>query len=139
MAKDSRREQSIDELKMAIARSRDQATRDLRAFRREIDIPRKIKRSFQRQTGAWITAAVVVGALLIVLPARRKVVKVEAKAPKRGKDPKGKKILEAGFALGALRFAATLLKPVVISFVTKKMRGYMGDAHSPPRKHHSVI
>lgn len=139
MAEDSRREQSPDELKMQIARSRDQLARDLRTFRREIDIPRKIKRSFQRQTGAWITAAVVVGALLIMLPARRKVVEVEAKAPKFGKDPKGGKILEAGFALGALRFAATLLKPVVVSFVTKKMRGYMGDAQSPPRKHSSVI
>jgi hypothetical protein len=111
---------------MEIGRSRDRLTRDLRTFRREIDIPRKIKRSFQRQTGAWITAAVVVGTLLILLPARKKVVKVEPKVPKR-KDPKGEKILEAGFALGALRFAATLLKPVVVSFVTKKMRGYMGD------------
>ena len=130
MAKESGREQSIDELKMEIARSRDHMTRDLRVFRREIDIPRKIKKSFQRQTGVWITAAVAVGVLLIVLPARKKVVQVEAKAPKR-KDAKGQKILEAGFAMGALRFAATLLKPVVISFVTRKLRGYAD--HSPPR------
>jgi len=101
-------------------------SRDLRVFRREIDIPRRIKRSFQRQTGAWITAAVVVGALLIVLPARRKVVEVEAK-PRKGKQPK---LLEAGFALGALKFAATLLKPMIVSFVTKKMRGYTADSYS---------
>src|SRR4029079_8490657 len=101
MAENSRREQSPDELKMEIARSRDRLTRDLRTFRRDIDIPRKIKRSFQQQTGVWITAAVVVGALLIVLPARRKIVKVEAKGVRRGKNSKGR-VVEAGFALGAL-------------------------------------
>ena len=132
MAKQSRREQSLDELKVEIARSRDRLTRDLRTFRQDIDIPRRIKRSFRQQPGTWITAAVVVGALLIMLPARKKVIEVEAKAPRRRKDSKGK-ILQAGFALGALRFAATLLKPVVVSFVTRKLRGYMGDAHSPPR------
>src|SRR3954451_21547834 len=123
MAKEPQHEQSADELKIEIARSRDRVSRDLRVFRREIDIPRRIKRSFQRQTGAWVTAAVVVGVLLIVLPARRKVVEVKTKTPKE-KDSKGKgKILEAGFALGALKFAATLLRPMVVSFVTRKMRG----------------
>lgn len=127
MAKEPRREQSFDELKIEIARSRDRMSRDLRVFRREIDIPRRVKRSFQRQTGVWITAAVVVGALLIVLPARRKVVEVEAKPRKKGKRPK---LVEAGFALGALKFAATLLKPMIISFVTRKMKGYTAGPYS---------
>src|SRR3954462_12809380 len=127
MAKEPRREQSFDELKIEIARSRDRMSRDLRVFRREIDIPRRVKRSFQRQTGVWITAAVVVGALLIVLPARRKVVQVDARPRKKGKQPK---LVEAGFALGALKFAATLLKPMIISFVTKKMKGYTGGSYS---------
>src|SRR4051812_9601841 len=109
MAKEPRREQSADELKMEIARSRDRMARDLRVFRREIDIPRRIKRSFQRQTAAWVTAAVVVGALLIVLPARRKVIKVKAK-PRKGDDG-SEKIMEAGFALTAAKFAATILRP----------------------------
>jgi hypothetical protein len=138
MAKESRPEQSPDDLKLEIARSRDRLTRDLRVFRQEIDIPRKIKRSFQRQTAAWITAAVVVGALLILLPARRKVIKVEAKPRKGGKDSKGK-LLEAGFAVGALKFAATVLKPVVVSFVTKKMRGYATHVHPPPPRPRSRI
>ena len=116
MAKEPRRKQSIEELKVEIARSRDHFTRDLRVFRREIDIPRKIKRSFQRQTGAWITAALVVGTLLILLPARRKVVKVDPKIQTGRKT----KVLEAGVALGALKFAATVLRPVITSFITKK-------------------
>lgn len=137
MAKESRREQSPDELKMEIARSRDRMTRDLRTFRRDIDIPRRVKRSFRQRPGTWVTAAVMVGALVIMLPARKKVVEVEAKPPKRRKGSKG--ILEAGFALGAFRFAATLLKPVVVSFVTRKLRGYADGFHTPPRKHRSVI
>ncbi|HJT81590.1 MAG TPA: hypothetical protein VJ719_10365 [Chthoniobacterales bacterium] len=139
MAKESRREQSADELKVEIARSRDRLTRDLRAFRRDIDIPRRIKRSFRQQPAPWITAAVAVGVLLIMLPARRKVVEVEAKPAKRKKVPKGGKILEAGFVIGALRFAATLLKPMVVSFVTRKLRGFVADSHASPRKYRSVI
>ena len=123
MAKEPRRQQSPDdELKAEIAHSRDRLVRDLRVFRREIDIPAKIKRSFQRQTAAWITAAVVVGALLIMLPARRKKVYVEPKKKSRN----GKNLAEAGFALAAAKFAASVLKPVVISYVTKKIRGYAG-------------
>ena len=129
MAKDPGREQSADDLKLDIARSRDQFVRDLRVFRREIDIPRRIRSSFQRQTAVWITAAVVLGAVLILLPARRKTVYVGPKVRARGKGKA--KVLEAGFALGALKFAATMLKPVVVSFLTKKMHGYMGV----PRDH----
>ena len=114
MAKEPGREQSPDELKLEIARSRDRMTRDLRVFRQESDIPRKIQRSFQRQTAAWITAAVVVGALLIVLPARRRVIEVEAKPPRHGKRSNGK-LLEAGFALGALRFAATVTMAALLT------------------------
>lgn len=128
MAKEPRRKQSVQELKVEIARSRDQFTRDLRGFRREIDIPRKIKRSFQRQTAAWLTAAVVVGAILILLPARRKVVKVE---PKIKTGSKGK-VVEAGFALAALKFAATVLRPVITSFITKKMNAFVNHP-APPR------
>ena len=126
MAKKPGRQQSPNELRADIARSRDRFARDLRVFRREIDIPRKIKRSFQRQTAVWIGAAVVVGALLIMLPARRKVVKVEAKPPKKGKNGKNK-VVEAGFLLGVLKFAATVLKPVVVSYVTRKMKTYAGE------------
>jgi hypothetical protein len=126
MAKEPGRQQPPDKLKAEIAHSRDRLVRDLRVFRKEIDIPAKIKRSFQRQTAAWITAAVVVGVLVIMLPARRKKIYVEAKKKKSGKD--SDKLVEAGFALGALKFAATVLKPVLVSYVSKKMRGYTGGS-----------
>jgi hypothetical protein len=126
MAKEPRRDKPTDELKVEMARSRDRVARDLRALRHELDFPRKIRRSFQRQTGAWITAAVVIGTLLVVLPARRKKVYIEPKSKRGSKN----KIVEAGFALGALKFAATLLRPIVVAFVTKKIRGYAGEPQS---------
>jgi hypothetical protein len=132
MAKEPRRKQSLEEMKVEIARSRDRFTRDLRVFRREIDIPRKIKRSFQNQTAVWVTAAVVVGAILILLPARRKVVKVEPKVKTGGKS-KGK-VLEAGFALAAAKFAATVLRPVITSFITKKMNAFVAAPNRPARE-----
>ena len=131
MAKEPRRQQSIDELKVEIARSRDRFTRDLRVFRREIDIPRKIKRSFQRQTAAWITAAVVIGAILIWLPARRRVVKIEPTI-KSGRKSRGK-VLEAGAALAAMKFAATILRPVITSFITKKVNAFVNQSAPPTR------
>ena len=138
MAKESRREQSAPELKAEIARSRDRLARDLRVFRREIDIPRKIKRSFQQHTVAWVAAAVVVGALLIVLPARRKTVYVRPKKSKSGKRSQGK-LLEAGAALGVAKFAASALKPVIISFITTKVRGYVGDSQMHRAQKHRVF
>src|SRR5437868_10317949 len=138
MAKEPRRQQSPGELKADIARSRDQFARDLRVFRREIDFPRKIKRSFQRQTAAWITAAVVVGALLIVLPARRKKVYIEPKLPGRRKDSKGK-VIEAGFALGVLKFAFNVLKPTLVSFITKKMHGMANKPARPAARTRTLI
>jgi len=137
MDKQPRREQS-SELKADIARSRDQFVRDLRVFRREIDIPRKIKRSFQQQPAAWITAAVVVGALIIFIPARRKTVYVEPKDSKGGKGSKHR-ILEAGFALGAMKFGFNVLKPVLVSFITRKVRGFMDDSYTPPPRKRTLI
>jgi hypothetical protein len=133
MAKEPRREQSADDLKIELARSRDRITRDLRVFRREIDIPRRIKRSFQRQTAAWVTAAVVVGAIVILLPARRKVVHVEPEIEVRRKGSKNK-LLETGFALTALKFAFTVLRPALVSFITKKVQGFAsGGGSDVPR------
>jgi hypothetical protein len=138
MAKEPRREQSSPELKAEIARSRDRFARDLRVFRREIDIPRRIKRSFQHQTVAWVAAAVVVGALVVFLAPRRRTIHIDPKFPKGRKKSEGK-LVEAGFALGALKFAASVLRPVVISFITKKMRGYANDGQPRAARKHSFF
>jgi hypothetical protein len=127
MAKEPGQEKSLHELRQEIAHSRDRLARDLGGLRYELDFPLKFRKSFQRQTVVWITAAVVVGVIFAVMPARTKKVQVKAKAKTDGEEAK-KGILGAGLAMGALRLAATLLKPAVMSFVSKKMGGYAADA-----------
>jgi hypothetical protein len=120
MAKDTGQEKSLHELRQEVAHSRDRLARDLSGLRYELDFPLKFRQSFQRQTVLWITAAVVIGVVFAVMPARTK--KLPTKAKTRS-DPK-EGILGAGLALGALKLAVTLLKPAVTNFISKKMSGY---------------
>ena len=121
MARQSRRNNS--ELKEDIALSRVRLARDLRGVRGELDLPRKVRRSFRRQPVPWIAGAVGVGLFLVLMSRRKKKVYVDAKS----RTTSGTKLLEAGFVLGALRIAATLLKPVIISFVSRKLGSYAGE------------
>jgi hypothetical protein len=107
---------------MEIEESRQRLTREVRDLRYDIDIPARIRRSFQQQTTSWIVAAVAVGAALVVLPQMRKTIYVDAGSGGKRKS----KILETGVLLGAVRIAATLLKPVVIRFIQNKMTGGNG-------------
>ena len=49
MAEKSRRNESIDELKAEIDRSRAQLARNLRGLRYDLDFPAKFRRSFRKQ------------------------------------------------------------------------------------------
>ena len=121
MAKKPGRNDATDELRADLVGSRERLGRDLRGLRYELDFRRKIKRSFQQQTLAWITAIAVVGTLLVLLPARKKKIYIDAKTG----DKRKKQMLEAGFALGAVKIAVTLLKPTITSFLKAKMDSYM--------------
>ena len=126
MAKEPGQEKSLHQLRQEIAHSRDRLARDLSGLRYELDFPLKFRKSFQRQTVVWITAAVVIGVVLAVMPARTRKVQVRAKP--RGKSGPKEEILGAGLAIGAMRLAATLLKPVVMNFISKKVSGYAAGA-----------
>jgi hypothetical protein len=120
MAKDPGQENSLHRLRQEVAHSRDRLARDLSGLRYELDFPLKFRKSFQRQTVVWITAAVVLGVVFAVMPARTKKLGMKAKTRS---DPK-EGILGAGLALGALKLAVTLLRPAVTNFISKKMSGY---------------
>jgi hypothetical protein len=114
-------------IKSDIALSRDRLGRELGGLRYELDFPRKLKNSFRDQTGIWIGAIAVVGLLIAVAPARTKKVYVSPKnSSKRG-------LLEAGALVGVLKFAATLLRPALIKFVTSKISGYPSRRSRVPR------
>lgn len=125
MAKEPGQEKSLHQLRQEIAHSRDRLARDLSGLRYELDFPLKFRKSFQRQTVLWITAAIVVGVVFAVMPARTKKVYVKGKANGKAKGEEQKKgLIGAGLAVGALRLAATLLKPALMNFAAKKMGGY---------------
>jgi len=124
MARNSGRNNS--ELKEEIARSRARVTRDLRGLRDELDFPKRIRRSFRRQPVPWIAVTALAGFFLVLHFTRKK--KVIVNAAKASKT--GTKLLEAGFVLGALRIAATLLKPVIVNFVSKKLGSYANSGRS---------
>lgn len=123
MAKEPGQEKSLHQLRQEIAHSRDRLARDLGGLRYELDFPLKFRKSFQRQTVVWITAAVVIGIVFAVMPGRTRKVQINTRTKSRGEEQK-KGILGAGLAVGALRLAATLLKPAVTQFISKKVRGY---------------
>ena len=125
MAENSRPNKSIDQLKAEIELSRERVARDLSGLRHELDFPAKFRRSFREQTVSWITAAAAVGALIASAPMRRKKIYVDAKSTRKTQ----KNLVETGFALAALKLAASLARPVIVEFVKNRLTGFAGKSH----------
>jgi hypothetical protein len=121
---------SKEDLTQEIARSREDLERQLGRVREEADFPQKIRRSVRREPVPWIIGAVAVGLIITGIVTRKKKVVVDM--PRRGTKTKGA-LLETGFMLGALRIAASLLKPMVVKFVEKKFGPYSSGARSGPK------
>src|SRR2546423_15511376 len=117
------------ELSEQIARSREDLSLRVNRVREEVDLPRKIRRSVRREPVPWIVGAIAVGLLVMAVVTRKKKVYIDAKGGTKSKHA----LLEAGFVLGALRIAASLLKPVVMNFVEKKFGSYSGRGRSDPK------
>jgi hypothetical protein len=124
MAKNSEHNKSAAELIDEIERSRQRVSRNLASMRDELNLPRKIQRSFRRQPAAWMLAAITLGLVLSGISTRKKKVHVDVK---KGARPKNQ-LLEAGFLLGALKVAATVFKPGIVPFLQQKVRGFSGRA-----------
>lgn len=120
----------MNEIKQRIERSRFDLGRDLDGLRYELDIPLKIKKSFQRKTVLWIAGAVVLGLMFTVGSGRKKKIYVDAK----GKRKKGaEQLAETGLLLTGVKFATSVLKPVLVNYVVQRMKNHSGAA-PPPRK-----
>ena len=108
--------ESINELKTEIAASRQRLSRELQGLRYELDFPAKFRRSFQKQTGSWISAAAAVGALIALAPMRKKKVYVDARSRRKG----DKKLMQTGLAMAALKLVGNLARPLVMEFVKNR-------------------
>jgi hypothetical protein len=123
MAEKSGRNKSTDELRTEIARSRERVGCDLRGLRYELDFPAKLHRSFRERTVSWLAAATAVGALIVLLPTRKKKMYVDLKSGRKA----NKKLVETGFALGALKIGASLVRPAIVELVKKRLTGVVGQ------------
>jgi hypothetical protein len=130
MAEKPGRNKSTNELREEIDRSRERVARDLRGVRYELDLPAKLRRSFREQTVSWITAAAAVGALIAFAPMRKKKVYVDAESGRKTK----RKLIETGFALGALKIAASFVRPAVVEFLKNRLIGVAGQSHQSRRQ-----
>ena len=129
MAKEHRPEKSLHDLRQEIAHSRDRLGRDLSGLGYELNFPLKFKKSFQRHSKTWGAAAVLLGLLLSVRTGGKRKDVIErggAHAQKKKGEEQKKGMLAAGLAMGGLRFAATMLRPMVVSYLTKRMGSYAG-------------
>jgi hypothetical protein len=122
MAEKSGHDRSTDELRAEIASSRERVSRDLRGLHYELDFPAKFRRSFREQTVSWISAAAAVGALIALAPMRKKKIYVDAKSGDKTK----KKLVETGFALAALKIAASLVRPAIVELVKNRLTDFAG-------------
>lgn len=134
MAKEPRHEKSTAELTQQIADSRDRLARDLGGLRYELDFPLKFRKSFQRHAGIWISAAVVGGVVATARGATKTKIVYRSHFGKSDEQKKGeeqkKGLLQAGLAMGVLKFGATMLRPVIMSMITKKIGSYAGGPAS---------
>ena len=113
MGEKSERNKSTDELRTKIARSRERVDCDLRGLHYELDFPAKLQRSFRERTVSWLAASTAVGTLMVLLLTRKKKIYVD---PKSGRKA-NKKLVESGFALGALKIGASLVRPAMVELV----------------------
>jgi hypothetical protein len=118
------------ELKTEIARSRDDLATRLNRVRDEMDFPKKIRRSVKREPVPWIVGAIAVGLIITGIVTRNRKVIVDV--ARKGTKTKSA-LLETGFVLGALRIAATLLKPMVMKFVERKFGSYAARSRTGPK------
>ncbi|PYI97035.1 MAG: hypothetical protein DME98_09745 [Verrucomicrobia bacterium] len=122
MAEKSGRNKSIEELTAEITQSRERVARDLRGLQYELDLPAKFRRSFREQTVSWLSAAAAVGAVIALAPMRKKKIYVDAKGGRKSQ----KKLVETGLALGVLKIAANLVRPVIVEFVKNRLTDFGG-------------
>jgi hypothetical protein len=120
---------SAKELREEIARSREDVERRLSRVREEADIPRKIRRSVQREPVPWIVGAIALGLIVTAVLTRKRKVYVTPKGATKSKSG----LLEAGFLLGVARILAGFAKPFVVSFLEKQL-GSHGLRDRPNKK-----
>ena len=96
-----------------LERARAQMSAHSEGARAHTDMGGKLRDGFNRHRGAWLGGAALVG--LALVPRPKKIV-VSKRDGKRMKEA-GK----AGFALGAVKLALDIAKPLILAWATKRV------------------
>ncbi len=134
MAEKSGSDQSNAELRRRIASSRAELVRDVGGLEYELNLPLKIKKSFQRNTVYWVGSALALGLVIALLRARTQKVYLSAAGKKVRGGGGGGRLLEGGLILSAIRVAGPLLQPVIMGFVAKQVAKKFGPPPPAPRR-----
>ena len=129
MGDKSKGNKSTDQLRATIARSRERVDCDLRGLHYELDFPAKLRRSYRERTISWLAASTAVGALMVLLLTRRKKIYVAPKSSRKA----NKDLVETGFALGALKIGASLVRPAIVELVKNRLTGVSGHSRARSR------
>jgi hypothetical protein len=121
MAKTDGNHSSPAELRKEAARSREELSRTVSRLGEELNLPRKIQRSFQRQPVIWIALLGAAGLGTVLFLTRKK--NTAAREPRKS-APARSNLVQAGFVLGVLRITANLLKPHLEAFLSRKIDAY---------------
>ena len=126
MAHDARKAALI----AALDRARSQLAVNAGALRDDLDVSRRARRSFARNTVAWLGGGALVGVLLAKLPARTKKIAVDG----MGRKHKGEgTAVKAGLLLGGLKIAFDLAKPMLLKWAGTRVADYIAhhrqDSH----------
>jgi hypothetical protein len=85
----------------------------------ELDFPAKLQRSYREQTVSWLAASMVVGTLMVLLLMRKKKIYFDQESGRKV----NKKLVETGFALGALKIGASLVRPAIVELIKSRLMG----------------
>jgi hypothetical protein len=129
MGEKSKSNKSTDELRTKIACSRERVGCDLRGLHYELDFPAKLKRSYRERTASWLAASTAVGALMVLRLLRKKKIYVD---PKSGRKA-NMKLVETGFAVGALKIGASLVRAAIVELVKNRLTGVSGHPRARSR------
>lgn len=116
------------ELTAELARARRRLGENLRALRRDLDFPTRVKNAVFKHPRAWAGGAALIGVLVARLPARKKKVAVSKKNTEAQIVGAGK----AGLLLGALKIAFDLSRPVITKWASQRVADYMDGTKKSP-------
>ena len=126
MAHDARKAALI----AALDRARSQLAVNAGALRDDMDVGRRARRSFARNSVAWLGGAALFGLLLAKIPARTKKVALNW----RGRKAEVREsAVKAGLLIGALKIAFDLAKPQLLKWAGRRVADYLSSRARGPR------